>query len=110
MVQVNLKELVAKLNPTCRRGLEAAAGLCLSRSNYNVEIEHWLVKLLEPANSDLTRLLKHYDIDPSRVSRELTRTLDGLKTGNARAPELSLEIMDLMREAWVLASLEYGSY
>src|SRR5262249_50938827 len=85
-------------------------GMCLSRTNYNVEVEHWLLKLLEPANTDLTRILKHYDADPSRVSRELTRSLDALKTGNARAPELSLEIMDLMREAWVFTSLGMGGY
>jgi type VI secretion system protein VasG len=109
MAVTNLKALVGKLNPTCQRGLEGAAGLCLSRSNYNVEIEHWLVKLLEPANTDLTRILRHYDIDVSRLNRELTRTLDQLKTGNARAPELSIEILDLMREAWNLASLEYGA-
>jgi type VI secretion system protein VasG len=101
--------LVNKLNPHCRRALEGAAGLCLSRTNYNVEIEHWLLKLLEPANTDLTRILRQYDIDPARLNRELTRTLDGLKTGNARAPALSAEIMDLMREAWVLASLEFGA-
>src|SRR5439155_23984293 len=100
MATVNLKALVAKLNPVCRRGLEGAAGLCLSRTNYNVEAEHWLLKLLEPADTDLTRLFKHYNIDPSRVNRELTRALDGLKTGNARAPELSPDIVDLMREAW----------
>jgi type VI secretion system protein VasG len=101
--------LVNKLNPTCRRALEGAAGLCLSRTNYNVEIEHWLLKLLEPADTDLARILRQYDIDTARLSRELTRTLDGLKTGNARAPALSPEIMDLMREAWVLASLEFGA-
>jgi type VI secretion system protein VasG len=108
MASVNPRSLASKLNNTSRRALEGAAGLCLSRSNYNVEIEHWLVKLLEPANTDLTRILRHYEIDPSRVSRELTRTLDQLKTGNARAPELSIEILDLMREAWVLSSLEFG--
>jgi type VI secretion system protein VasG len=100
--------LAGKLNSVCRRALEGAAGLCLSRTNYNVEVEHWLVKLLEPANTDLTRILRHYDVDPTRVNRELTRTLDQLKTGNARAPELSLEILDLMREAWTVASLEFN--
>src|SRR5260221_436611 len=84
--------------------------MCFSRTNYNVEIEHWLMKMLEPANTDLTRLMKHYDVHPGQVNRELTRTLDQLKTGNARAPELSLEIMDLMREAWSLASLDYNSH
>jgi len=44
---VNLKSLVGKLNNICRRALEGAAGLCLSRTNFNVEIEHWLVKILE---------------------------------------------------------------
>src|SRR5262249_43730491 len=106
---INLKSLVSKLNATCRRALEGAAGLCVSRTNYNVELEHWLIKLLEPKDSDLPRILKHYDVDISRLTRDLTRSLDGLKRGNARAPELSLDVMDLMREAWVLASLEYGA-
>jgi type VI secretion system protein VasG len=109
MAAVAPRSLVSKLNNNCRRALEGAAGLCLSRSNYNVEIEHWLIKLLEPANTDVTRILRQYDVDANRVNRELTRTLDKLKTGNARAPELSIDILDLMREAWVLGSLEFGS-
>jgi type VI secretion system protein VasG len=108
MAAVNLKSLVNKLNPISRRALEGAAGLCLSRTNYNVEIEHWLLKLLEPANTDLTKIFKQYNVDASRVSRELTQVLDKLRTGNARAPELSPEINDLMREAWVLTSLEFA--
>jgi len=107
MAPLNLKALVGKLNATTRRALEAAAGLCLSRTNYNVELEHWLIKLLEPNDTDLPRILKHYEVDKSKVTRELTRSLDELKTGNARPPELSLDILDLMREAWVLTSLEY---
>jgi type VI secretion system protein VasG len=110
MASINLKALVGKLNATCRRALEAAAGLCMSRTNYNIEIEHWLLKLLEAPNTDLTRILKHYDVDSARANRELTKALDGLRTGNARAPELSLDILDLMREAWVLTSLEYAGY
>jgi type VI secretion system protein VasG len=102
--------LVSKLNNTCRRALEGAAGLCLSRTNYNVEVEHWLIKLLEPANTDLTKILRHYGVDSGRVTRELTKSLDHLKTGNARAPELSPDIMDLTTEAWMLTSLEYASF
>jgi type VI secretion system protein VasG len=109
MATLNLKALVGKLNPTCRRALEAAAGLCLSRTNYNVEVEHWLLKLLEPSDTDLPRVLQHFEIDKAKVARELTRSLDQLKTGNARAPELSADLLDLMREAWVLTSLEYQS-
>jgi type VI secretion system protein VasG len=109
VASVNLKALVGKLNTICRRALEGAAGLCLSRTNYNVELEHWLLKLIEPTDGDLPRILKHYDIDVSRVSREWTKALDQLKTGNARPPELSPDIMDLMREAWVFASLDHNA-
>ncbi len=100
--------LVGKLNPACARALQEAGGLCSSRTNYNVEIEHWLLKLLEVADGDLPRVLRQYDVNAARLSRDLTRTLDNLKTGNARTPVLSPEIMDLMREAWLLGSLELG--
>lgn len=88
--------------------LEGAAGLCLSRTNYNVEVEHWLMKLLEASDTDLSKLLRHYEVDPSRLNRELTKAIDRLKTGNSRPPSLSPMIVDLVKHAWVLASIEYG--
>ena len=108
MVPLNLKSLVGRLNDTCRRSLEGAAGLCLSRTNYNVEIEHWLLKLLEEPDTDLLALFKQNDIDPSRVTADLSRALDNLKTGNARPPALSPTVVELARESWVLASVEFG--
>jgi type VI secretion system protein VasG len=108
-VDVNLKLLVGKLNDTTRRALEGAAGLCLSRTNYNVEIEHWLMKLLEVPNTDLARLLRHYELDQSRVEAALTRAVDRFKTGNSRSPALSPKLVDLVRDAWVVASIEFGA-
>ena len=70
-MQVNLKALVGRLNEHCRRSLEAAAGLCLSRTNYNVEIEHSLLKLLETPNTDLEAICRHYEIDQSRLRRDI---------------------------------------
>jgi type VI secretion system protein VasG len=108
MISVNLKSLIGKLNDTCRRSLEAAAGLCLSRTNYNVEIEHWLLKLLESPASDLTPILKQSEVDVSRLTRDLTRSIDRLKTGNSRSPALSPNVVELAREAWVLCSIEFA--
>ena len=108
MVQVSLKDLVGKLNDTCRRTLEAAAGLCLSRTNYNVEVEHWLFKLLETPNTDLSAILRHYEIDSSRVMGDLTKAIDKFKTGNARPPALSPNVVDLTRSAWLICSIDFG--
>ncbi len=105
----NTKVLLSKLNAPSRRALEAAAGLCMSRTNSYVEIEHWLLKLLETDNGDLQKILKHYGIDAGRVTRELNKALETFKTGSGRVPSFSDEISDLMQEAWTIASLEYGS-
>ena len=110
MVSVNLKSLVGKLNDTCRRTLEGAAGLCLSRTNYNVEIEHWLLKILEESHTDVDVILHHYGVDQSRLSADLTKVLDRLKTGNARPPALSPNVAELARDAWLLASVEFGGH
>ena len=109
MVSVNLKSLIARLNDTCRRTLEGAAGFCLSRTNHNVEIEHWLVKLLEEPNSDIEAILKHYGIDHSQLTADLTKALDRLQTGNGRPPGLSPDIVQLAREGWMLGSVEFGA-
>ena len=109
MLSVNQRTLAGKLNGHCRRALEGAAGLCLSRSNYNVEIEHWLMKLLETTGTDLEAILKRFEIDPSHLSRDITRVLDGLPTGNARSPSLSQKLFDLTQQAWMAASVEFNS-
>ncbi len=105
----NLRSLVAHLNDSCRQALESAAGLCLSRTHYNIEVEHWLLKLLEAPNSDLSLALRHFEIDASRVIADLTRSLDRLKTGNSRPPALAPSVVDLAREAWLVASLEFNA-
>ncbi|WP_372895296.1 type VI secretion system ATPase TssH [Stieleria sp.] len=108
MAQINLKELVGKLNDTCRGALEAAAGLCLSRTNYNIEIEHWLLKLLENDQSDLTIACKASGVDVSHLMSDLNKAIDKFKTGNGRPPALSPNVVDLVRESWLFASVDHG--
>ena len=109
MIQIDLRTLVGKLNDTTRNALESAAGLCLSRTHYDIEVEHWLIKLLEATDTELTAILHHFGVDLSKLAADLTRSLDGFKTGNARPPALSPRIVDLSREAWLLASLDYNA-
>jgi type VI secretion system protein VasG len=108
MAAIDLKALVGRLNEPCRRALEAAAGLTLSRTHYNVEIEHWLIKLADAADGDIAAILRHYEVDQARFTVDLNRALDRMKTGNARAPALSPEIVDLAKQAWLMASVEHG--
>ena len=109
MVSVDLQALFGKLNEQSRDALDAAASLALMRTDYNVEIEHWLLKLLEVADSDFSAILKRFEIDSGRLASDLTRVLDGLKHGSSRRPSLSPNLISLAREAWLVSSLERKS-
>jgi len=106
---VNLRSLVGKLNDTSRKTMEAAAGLCLSRTHYDIEIEHFLLKALDSSAGDLSLILRHFEIDKSRLTSELSRSLDRLKSGNARTPALSPTLLKMLTEAWTIGSLDYAA-
>jgi len=108
-MNVNLKSLVGRLNDTSRNALEGAAGLCLSRTNYDVEIEHILAKLLEQDATDLHSICKHYEVNIDRLTKDVSIALDRLKSGNSRTPGLSDRIPRWIQDAWLLASVDFGS-
>ena len=108
-MNVNLKSLIGRLNDTTRSALEGAAGLCLSRTNYDVEIEHILAKLLEAQDTDLEKILRHYECSVDRVTKDVQTALDRLKTGNTRTPGLSERLPRWFQDAWLLASVDFGA-
>ena len=109
MRSIELKPLIGRLNDVCRRALEAAAGVTALRTHYNVEIEHLLIGLLDRSDTDFAAILRHWEVEPARLLAELNRSLDRMKTGNARAPALSPDIVDIVKQAWLLASVEQGA-
>lgn len=105
---MDLRALVSKLDTLSRETLEAAAGLTLSRTHYNIELEHWFLKLLDH-DSDLSVLVDHFELDRGKLAAELNEILDGMKTGNGRAPALSPTLVKVISDAWVLASVDLGA-
>jgi type VI secretion system protein VasG len=108
-MSVNLKSLIGKLNDATRNGLEAAAGLCVSRTNYNIEVEHYLLKLLDQTEDDLARILRHFGCDATRMQQELTRSLDKLKRGNAGRPVFSVVLVNMLKEAWAIGTIDFNA-
>src|SRR5215469_1964010 len=106
---MNLKSLIGKLNDSTRGTLEAAAGLCLARTHYDIEVEHYLTKLLDSTDNDVAAIFKHFEIDTSRFSGELARALDKLKSGNARTPAISPSLMRMLVEAWTIGSIDHNA-
>jgi type VI secretion system protein VasG len=108
-MSLNLKALIGKLNGATRNGLEAAAGMCVSLTHYDIEVEHYLTKMLDAADSDVAAILKHFSVDSSRFSKELSRSLEKLKRGNARSPAISPTTQRMLTEAWMIGSIDFGA-
>jgi type VI secretion system protein VasG len=107
MAKLNLKSLIGKLNSTCREALESAAGLCLSHTHYEVDLEHFLIKLLEKQDTDLQRIFRYFEVNEAHLVGDLTRSIEEFKSGNARTPALSPQISKMVREAWLVASVDF---
>ncbi|MFC7516955.1 type VI secretion system ATPase TssH [Herbaspirillum sp. GCM10030257] len=104
----NLKVLIGKLNPTCKKAAEQAISFCVSRGNYEVELEHLFLALLNNRQSDLVLLSTQYEISAEKMAGDLQAELDRLKTGSNRTPVFCTQIPDLLEQAWLFASLEHG--
>nr|MDQ2695777.1 type VI secretion system ATPase TssH [Pseudomonadota bacterium] len=110
MAAVDLKSLFGKLNGTCRQAMENAVGLAVSRCHYEVGPEHWLLKLLEPADTDLAVIARHFDLDTARLGRDLTRRLERFRTGSGRdTASLAPPLVQLVKAAWLVASVDFGA-
>ncbi|MCB2181944.1 MAG: type VI secretion system ATPase TssH [Desulfobulbaceae bacterium] len=103
----NLKSLIGKLNTACRKSLESAAGLCLSHTHYDVELEHFFIKLLDINDTDFQKILRYFEINESHLMGDLTRSIEEFKTGNSRTPALSPRIPQMIKEAWLVASVDF---
>jgi type VI secretion system protein VasG len=108
MIEVDLKPLLKRLNKFCTRSVEAAAGLCISRTHYEVTVEHALVKMAEDPKADISLILRHFDADPARLLRSLQRSVDELRSGNAGRPVFSPILIEWIQDAWLFSSIELG--
>jgi type VI secretion system protein VasG len=107
MAASNLKSLIGKLNSACRKSLESAAGLCLSHTHYDVELEHFFIKLMEIENCDFHKIARYFEINESHLINDLTAVMEQFKTGNARTPALSPRIPRMIKTAWLVASIDF---
>jgi type VI secretion system protein VasG len=104
----DLKPLIEKLNPVCRRALEQAAARAHGQTQFTVEIEHLLLALLTAGDGDLARACAAYGVPADRLIAQLNQAIDGFKQGNGRTPALAPHLVDLLMAAWLVASLELG--
>ncbi|RDC74058.1 type VI secretion system ATPase TssH [Rhodovulum sp. 12E13] len=109
MTEISRVALFGKLNKLGYQAVEGATVFCKMRGNPYVELPHWLHQILNGQDSDLHRIVDHYDLDPGRIAAELTAALDRLPRGASSISDLSEHLLDAMERGWVWGSLLYSS-
>ncbi|PID43887.1 MAG: type VI secretion system ATPase TssH [Gammaproteobacteria bacterium] len=108
MFNVNLKALVERMNPNLKQALDNASGLCFAKTHYSIELEHWLMKILEQTDTDIGKILEQQGVNVGIVQRELNDALGRLRAGNTRTPVLAQSMQDVLKYAWLVASVDMG--
>ncbi|MEE2977479.1 MAG: type VI secretion system ATPase TssH [Pseudomonadota bacterium] len=103
---IPLKTLIAKLNATSRQAAERAASLCMARGNYEVDLEHLFLALLENRRSDFAVAARASGIDLVALQRDLEAEIGRFQTGNTRTPAFSPYLPKLFEHGWLIASLD----
>ena len=108
MAEISRVALFGKLNSLCYRAIESSTVFCKLRGNPYVEWVHWLHQLVQLADCDLARILRHYEVDPALLASDLTAALDRLPRGSTSITDLSSQLEDGVERAWVYATLLFG--
>ena len=108
MAEINRAALFGKLNQVGYKAIEAATVFCKMRGNPYVELVHWIHQILQLQDSDLHRILKQFNLDPSRLARDITDALDRLPRGSTTISDLSAHVEEAVERGWVIATLLFG--
>ncbi len=105
-MSINLKTLIGKLNETSRTAATRAASICVSLGQFEVDLEHLFLALLEQPKSDFVLIARNMGISVSMLEADLQAEVQRLKAGNSRTPVFSARLPKLFENAWLIASLD----
>jgi type VI secretion system protein VasG len=108
MSEISRTALFGKLNNLAYKAIEGATVFCKLRGNPYVELVHWIQQILQTPDSDLHRIVRHFELDSSRLAKDITEALDRLPRGATSISDLSSHVENAVERGWVYATLMFG--
>jgi type VI secretion system protein VasG len=108
MSEINRSASFGKLNSVAFKAIESATVFCKLRGNPYVELVHWISQILQSPDSDVHRIVRHFEVDSSRLAKDITEALDRLPRGATSISDFSTHIETAVERGWVYASLMFG--
>jgi type VI secretion system protein VasG len=108
MSEISRSALFGKLNSVAYKAIEGATVFCKLRGNPYVELVHWIQQILHATDSDIHRIVKHFELDASRLAKDITEALDRLPRGATSISDLSSHVENAVERGWVYSTLMFG--
>jgi len=108
MTEISRSSLFGKLNSVAYKAIEGATVFCKLRGNPYVELVHWIQQILQTPDSDMHRIVRHFEVDSSRLAKDITEALDRLPRGATSISDLSTHVENAVERGWVFATLMFG--
>ena len=100
--------LFGKLNSLAFKAADSAMTFCKMRGNPSFELVHWLHAMIQQPQGDVAILVKHYNLDTSKLAADFTTALDKLPRGASGISDFSIHFDEAIKQAWTYATLLYG--
>jgi type VI secretion system protein VasG len=107
MASLDLSRMIQRLDGELVVALEEAVAVAVRNSHESVEVEHWFIALNDTSPRYLQALEQCHG-DAQQIYESANRSLEQYSRGHSGAPSISPAIIDMVREAWLYASLQHG--
>src|SRR5215468_11490022 len=108
MSEISRSALFGKLNSLAYKAIEGATVFCKLRGSPYVELVHWIQQILQTPDSDMHRIVRHFEVDSSRLAKDITEALDRLPRGATSISDLSTHVENAVERGWVYGTLMFG--
>ncbi|NOY76014.1 MAG: type VI secretion system ATPase TssH [Kiritimatiellaeota bacterium] len=108
-MEIKRTALFGKLDSVAYKSVESATVFCKVRGNPYVELIHWIYQIIQIGDSDVQHILKHFQIDASRLSADMTASLDRLPRGASAISDFSNHLEIAIKEGWMYSSILFNA-
>ena len=108
MAEISLETVTGKLNRIGHDGFRQALRHAKRAGNRNVELAHWLLHLLQAANTDLGLTADAYKLDRAKLLSDVNAVVSGFQAKQTEMPSISNTVLVLLDRGWHYATLFFG--
>ena len=108
MADVSLETVTGKLNQVGYDSFMQALRHAKGAGNRNLELEHWLLKILQMDRTDMALTVDHFKLDQEKLLGDLNAVVSGFAMNKTEMPGISENIIDALDRGWHYATLMFG--